>query len=157
LDLEKFKRQVKYCLLPNGTATNKVLQVHGRYRDHTEFDFMAPMGIWFENFSIPVVINECLLQSYQGIIRLFPNWPENRDAEFSTLRAVGAFLVSASFKEGRVQWVEIKSEAGADLSLIVPWKKGCRVESQEGFWQTNQAIIKIPTNKGEIIRLAPLD
>ena len=157
LDLDKFKRQVKYCLLPNGTVTNKVLQVHGRYRDHSEFDFMASMGIWFENFSLPVVINECLLQSYNGIIRLFPNWPEHKDAEFSTLKAVGAFLVSASYKEGRVQWVEIKSEAGADLSLIIPWKNGCRVESYKGSWEVNQSILKIPTQKGEIIRLTASD
>jgi hypothetical protein len=30
LDLERFRRQINYCLLPNGTATLMVLQVHGR-------------------------------------------------------------------------------------------------------------------------------
>ena len=48
LDLERFKRQINYCLLPNGTCTDMVLQVHGRYNDTLPFDFMAPMGIWFE-------------------------------------------------------------------------------------------------------------
>ena len=52
---------------------------------------MRNMGIWFENFGLPVVINECLLQSYDGALRLFPNWPLDRAAEFRTLRAVGAF------------------------------------------------------------------
>ena len=71
LDLEAFKRQIRYCLLPNGTCTDRLLEINGRYNDFTDFDFMAPMGIWFENFALPVVINECLMQSYHGEIRLF--------------------------------------------------------------------------------------
>ena len=113
LDLERFKRQIDYCLLPNGTCTDMVLQVQGRYPDTLPFDFMAPMGIWLENFALPVVINECLLQSYNGEIRLFPNWSLERRAEFHTLRAVGAFLVSAACDKGEVQWVEIESAADA--------------------------------------------
>ncbi len=98
LDLERFKRQVNYCLLPNGTASNRVMQVHGRYNDMTNYGYMDNMGIWFENFALPVVINECMMQSYNGTIRLFPNWPMDKDAEFQDLRAAGAFLVSASLK-----------------------------------------------------------
>jgi alpha-L-fucosidase 2 len=75
LDLEKFKRQINYCLLPNGTASDRAIQVHGRYNDRTNYGFMDKMGIWFENFALPAVINECLMQSYNGTIRLFPNWP----------------------------------------------------------------------------------
>ncbi len=82
LDLGKFKRQINYCLLPNGTASDRILQVHGRYSDLTDYGYMDRMGIWFENFALPAVINECLMQSYQGIIRLFPNWPMDKDAEF---------------------------------------------------------------------------
>jgi hypothetical protein len=63
------------------------------------------MGIWLENFALPAVLNECLLQSYSGTLRLFPNWPLERDAEFRTLRAAGAFLVSALLRAGKVQWV----------------------------------------------------
>ena len=121
LDLEKFKRQINYCLLPNGTCTDKVLQIHGRYTNNTPFDFMAPMGIWFENFSLPVVVNECLMQSYNGEIRLFPNWPD-KDAEFRSLRAVGAFLVSAKRNGSEVEWIEIVSEKGGELTLLNPWK-----------------------------------
>ncbi len=155
LDLEKFKRQIQYCLLPNGTATDMALQVNGRYRDDTEFDFMAPMGIWFENFSLPVVINECMLQSYHGKIHLFPNWPAEKDAEFSSLRAVGAFLVSASIKKGKVGWIEIKSEAGSLLKLILPWKDGCQIISQSGKRQTKETLLLMKTQPGENIRLEP--
>ncbi|MBW7459917.1 hypothetical protein K0U00_38240, partial [Paenibacillus sepulcri] len=100
LDLERFKRQIHYCLLPNGTCTDRVLMTGGRYAATTNFDFMSGMGIWFENFALPAVINECLLQSYNGELRLFPNWPKDKRAEFHTLRAVGGFLVSASVEAG---------------------------------------------------------
>jgi len=153
LDLEKFKRQVNYCLLPNGSVTNKVLQALGRYSDRTEFDFMAPMGIWFENFSLPAVINECLMQSYDGVIRLFPNWPAGKDASFSSLRAVGAFLVSASQKNGEVGTIEIESEQGSGLTLMIPWKEGAVISSNYGTWQTEQTILKMKTEKSEKIRL----
>jgi len=155
LDLDRFARQVNYCLLENGTCADMVLQVHGRYDDSTAFDFMRPMGIWFENFGLPVVINECLMQSYNGTIRLFPNWPLERPATFSTLRAVGAFLVSASCDKGEVGEVEILSEAGSPLRIVNPWKAGARVITGTGEKIVNDALIEIPTKAGETIRLLP--
>jgi hypothetical protein len=153
LDLHRFRRQVEYCMLPNGTCTDMVLQVHGRYSDTTPFDFMGPMGIWFENFSLPVVINECLMQSYNGTIRLFPNWPKERLAAFRTLRAVGAFLVSAACSGGRVDEVEILSEAGTPLRLINPWKEGARVVTRGVEQKIEGEIIELSTTPGETIRL----
>lgn len=120
LDLEKFKRQINYCLLPNGTASDRAIQVHGRYNDYGNYGFMDHMGVWFENFALPAVINECLMQSYNGEIRLFPNWPADQDAEFHNLRAAGAFLVSATLKDGTIRNVRILSEAGNKLTLITP-------------------------------------
>ena len=124
LDVEKFKRQVNYCLLPNGTAADMCMQGGGRYDDNTNYGFMNPMGIWFENFALPMVINECLMQSYDGAIRLYPNWDVKTDAGFSTLRAVGAFLVSSSLKDGRIEYVRILSEKGRDCTLHNPYGDG---------------------------------
>jgi hypothetical protein len=121
LDIERFKRQINYCCLPNGTCTDKALQAKGRYQDTTQFDWMGPNGVWFENFALPVVINECLMQSYNGIIRLFPNWPEPRDAQFKTLRAVGAFLVSCERRAGKIRSLTIGSEKGGSCRLYSPW------------------------------------
>jgi hypothetical protein len=121
LDIEKFKRQVRYCLLPNGTCADMVLQTLGRYDDaRTPFDFMATNGIWFENFALPAVIDECLLQSWDGVLRLFPNWPARGRAEFSTLRARGALLVSAAMQDGVVEFIEIVAEADGDVALQMP-------------------------------------
>ncbi|MSR65359.1 MAG: hypothetical protein EXS18_06220 [Verrucomicrobiae bacterium] len=154
LDLEKFKRQIEYCQLPNGTCTDKCLQAHGRYNDNTGFAFMAPMGIWFENFALPVVINECLLQSYNGTLRFFPNWPRDKRAEFRTLRAVGAFLVSAAIENGVVQWIEIRSEAGTRLKLLLPWERATWRSTMKGEQSCVGPAWEVDTVQGEIIRLA---
>lgn len=154
LDLQKFKRQIHYCLLPNGTCTDMALSALGRYSDATPFDFMRNMGIWFENFALPVVINECLLQSYDGVLRFFPNWPLDRAAEFRTLRAVGAFLVSAACAAGAVQWIEVQSEAGATLRLLSPWP-ATRCRRGDGTEDVASGpLIEMATAPAEVIRFA---
>ncbi len=155
LDIEKFKRQVGYCLLPNGTCTDMVLQTLGRYDDaRTPFDFMAPMGIWLENFALPAVINECLLQGYDGTLRLFPNWPAMGQSEFQTLRACGAFLVSAELRDGIVQWVEIHSEAGAEARVHKPvgWR-AAQVCQADATRVITDAVIVIDIARGATVSL----
>jgi hypothetical protein len=153
LDLEKFKRQINYCLMPNGTASDRVMQVHGRYNDLTNYGFMNKMGIWFENFALPAVINECLIQSYDGIIRIFPNWPDEKNAEFKTLRAVGGFLVSSSIKEGIIREIEIFSENDNELKIYNPWGADTKVKvitnGNERIISGN--IIKIKVRRGQNI------
>ncbi|SEC80684.1 Glycosyl hydrolase family 65, N-terminal domain [Paenibacillus sp. GP183] len=153
LDLERFKRQIQYCLLPNGTCTDKVLQSGGRYSDTTAFDFMGAMGIWFENFALPAVINECLMQSYNGILRFFPNWSTEKYTEFSTLRAVGGFLVSAAAYQGDVLWIDIFSEAGSRLQIYSPWENDVKCIHSSGEELLRGNIIMVDTVKGENIRL----
>ncbi|WP_119079190.1 glycosyl hydrolase family 95 catalytic domain-containing protein [Chitinophaga alhagiae] len=154
LDIDRFKRQVKYSQLPNGTAMDKVMQVHGRYSDHTRYDYMGDMGIWFENFALPVVINECLMQSYNGEIRLFPNWDLRQDAEFRQLRAVGAFLVSASVKNGAVK-ASVYAEKGGRLRIHSPWGAKGKIYQNGSSRNIETALVEIDTQPGETITLEP--
>jgi hypothetical protein len=155
LDIDEFKRQVKYCLLPNGTATDMVMQTRGRYNDQTDYGYMSKMGIWFENFALPAVINECLMQSYSGTIRLFPNWPENRGAHFENLRAAGAFLVSAEKINGKITRVRIFSERGNDLHILSPWDSKGTVNVSGKKQQIVSGEISIKTSPGQWITLSP--
>jgi alpha-L-fucosidase 2 len=155
LDIDKFKRQINYSLLPNGTASDRVMQVHGRYDDKGDYGFMDKMGVWFENFALPVVINECLLQSYDGTLRLFANWPSDKDAEFHNLRAAGAFLVSASLEQGKVKSIEINSEAGSRLKILLPWKNGGTITNHQGKTRVTSALYETDTQKGESIYIKP--
>ncbi len=155
LDLERFKRQVNYSLMPNGAASDRVMQVHGRYSDLSDYGFMDKMGIWFENFGLPVVVNECLMQSYDGTIRLFPNWPMNKDAEFHNLRAVGAFLVSGELKDGKIEVIKVESEKGGLLKIILPWQSGGTVTTAAGKKSLSSSIVEMQTVKGETIVFQP--
>ncbi len=74
------------------------------------------------NFAAASGLNEMLLQSHTGIIRIFPAIPKSWDnVSFSTLRAGGAFLVSASRENGRTISITVQSETGTVPLLQCPW------------------------------------
>jgi alpha-L-fucosidase 2 len=160
LDLNWFKREVEYCLLPNGIANDRARQSGGRYGDLTDFDFMMYMGVWTENLSLPAVLNECLLQSYTGTIRVFPNRQNLGRAGFRDLRAVGAFLVSAHFDGQNVSGVTIHSEKGATLRMENPWgARKVRVtrvkERQPVEVREEGKALSFPTQAGERYHIVP--
>lgn len=66
-------------------------------------------------------VNNLLLQSDDGVIRVFPVWPAGRDASFVRLREKDAFLVSSQLTAGRVGYVDLTSEAGRQVRLRNPW------------------------------------
>jgi len=71
--------------------------------------------------AVPMTVNEMMLQSYEGVLRIFPNWDRDIDASYKNLRAYGAFLVSASISDGEVGDVRIVSEKGRMLRMENPW------------------------------------
>lgn len=93
------------------------------YIEHTYpngFQLNNPHGI--ENLStVPNTINEMLCMGHQDTLRLFPVWNNKKDASFYNIRVEGAFLVSSALKDGEVEYVDIKSEKGRDLTLKNPW------------------------------------
>jgi alpha-L-fucosidase 2 len=74
------------------------------------------------NFAAAAGVQEMLLQSYSGTIRLFPAVPDTwRDVSFRRLRAEGAFVVSATRQAGRTTRVEILAEVGGTCRLENPF------------------------------------
>ena len=72
-------------------------------------------------------IHTLMLQSHEGVLRIFPRWPkgEQYTASFSTLRANGAFLVSAAWDgiAGAVKEpVSVLSEAGGECIFENPFQ-----------------------------------
>jgi alpha-L-fucosidase 2 len=73
------------------------------------------------NFAMAAGLQEMLLQSHDGTVRVFPAVPESwKNAGFRTLRAEGAFLISAERRDGKTARVEIESEKGGLLKLVSP-------------------------------------
>jgi hypothetical protein len=68
------------------------------------------------------VINEALLQSHGGKIRVFPAMPgDTTSVGRFTLLARGGFLVSSEKEGTDVKYVGIKSTRGGKLTLVNPW------------------------------------
>jgi len=67
-------------------------------------------------------VNDMLLSSYSGMIRLYTGWPQTEPASFTTLRAKGGFVVSAAISAvGVVSDVSLSSDAGTSVVLVSPW------------------------------------
>lgn len=118
-----------------------------------------PMHMLENSSIVPNTVDEMLMQSHEGIIRLFPVWPKQRDARFETLRAYGAFLVSAALSDGKVKDVRILSEQGKPCVVQNPWP-GCQIELIcEG--KTTRPMtgdqLKFDTAPGDRFTLVPSD
>jgi len=75
------------------------------------------------NFAFASGIQEMLVQSHTGVIRIFPAIPLAwKEAGFNKLRAEGAFLVSATMESGDIIDVNILSERGGKLKIFNPFK-----------------------------------
>ena len=96
--MEGIKQNIKEFALPNG-----LFRHHGGGIEHLT--------------TVPVTVNEMLMQSFEGIIRLFPCWNRKSDASFENLRADGTFLVSAALENGQITTAKIKSLAGRSCTV----------------------------------------
>jgi alpha-L-fucosidase 2 len=105
--------------------------------------------------TIPAAINEMLMQSHEGLLRLFPVWPKSNDARFTRLRAYGAFLVSSELAAGLVKSVTLESEKGRDCTVLNPWPGKTVVVMRNGQKSAQVAGTQftLKTSAGERIEL----
>ncbi|MFH1741291.1 MAG: glycoside hydrolase family 95-like protein [bacterium] len=118
---------------------------------------LEPLGI------LGAAVNEMLLQSYEGKIRVFPATPDPWPAAF-TLRAVGGFLVSSEReKESEPKSITIESLAGKECRVVNPWPNRtlsvvCIQPEEKSVPHSTpeENLIVFPTLKGGIYRIEPL-
>ncbi|WP_431426914.1 glycosyl hydrolase family 95 catalytic domain-containing protein [Bacteroides hominis] len=104
------------------------------------------------NFAFASGIQEMLLQSHTGTIRIFPALPEEwKDVSFEGLRAMGAFLVSAQMEGGKITRVRIYSEKGGMLKIARPGT----LKPDKNYTLSGPDILNIDTQAGEWIELKP--
>jgi len=84
--------------------------------------------------SVVESINYMVLQSWNGIIRIFPAVPSAwKNITINNFRTEGAFLVSANYKNGEISDIKIFSEKGKICKLKSPWEgKIIIVKNQAG-------------------------
>ena len=139
--IDWLKEELAARLRPNGTLT--------LYRLGHHFN---SFGHYTEQFAATLAVSELLLQSVGDVIRVFPAWPEEKDASFRRLRAQGGFLVSAEMSRGRVKDIEIESTAGGRLRIVSPWPRARMRMGEDGGFRMIQpdgnGIIEVDTLKG---------
>ena len=88
------------------------------------------------------------------VIRVFPAWPKEWDAAF-TLVTAGAFLVTSSFRQGGIEFVELRSQAGGTCRIRNPW-----VGEEVSVYRDNRKaedargpLLEIDTKQGETLVL----
>jgi alpha-L-fucosidase 2 len=99
-------------------------------------------------------MNESLLHSHDGVIRVAPAVSENRSARF-TLHATGGFVVSSGVQNGKPQWVSITSKLGLQCRLENAWPRAVLYRDGVLEGEFEQQILEFPTRKGEIITVTP--
>jgi len=111
------------------------------------------------NSTVPNTLNEMLLQSHEGILRLFAVWPKDKPARFVNLRAYGAFLVSAELKDGVVAGVKIVSERGRPCVVLNPWpSRNVRVTRNGRAKEVLTGVeLSFVTEPAEVITVTPVE
>lgn len=90
------------------------IRASGYHDDHN--------GAFESNGLVTCTINEMMLQSHKGLIRVFPAVPtdENFISKFM-LMALGGFLISSEYEKREVKYVGIKSLYGKPFKVFNPW------------------------------------
>jgi len=88
----------------------------------------------------------------ETVIRVFPAWPKEWDAEY-TLLCRGGFLVTSSMQKGQIEFVEIQSQFGGECRLRNPWGNDEVTLYRGGREWKNMygSLLKFNTREGENI------
>ncbi len=126
----------------------------------TASDYGYHSWVFNEELAIIAPLQEMMLQSWDGILRIFPAWPTDVEASFRTFRAQGAFLVSASWANGAVTSAEIFSEVGGRCRLYPLWAQaGVQVTDDSGqrvpvVEEAEGGVVYFETQAGHTYKLA---
>ncbi len=133
---QKLNEYVRSCYRPSGLRGR---QGHGMEKLST----------------IPNTVNMMLCSVHKDVMRLYPAWPRKVDARFGNLRQFGAFLVASEIKGGVVQYVDVFSEKGRDLTMVNPWPGKTVTVTRDG--RRGRTVsgerFTVTTSVGERIRL----
>ncbi len=93
-------------------------------------------------------LNESLLQSYDGYIRVFPAIEENQHCRF-TLHSEGGFIVSSEKSGSLPDWIYVHSRFGNMLKIINPWPVVYVYQGSELITRCASTEVCIETVAGE--------
>ena len=114
-----------YATLGDGDkalSTLDLMNTHNLLQQNTMY-FEGGGAVIETPLSVVESIDYMLLQSWNGIIRIFPAVPSRwKNISIKNFRTEGAFLVSANYSNGTISGVTIYSDKGKTCTMRSPWK-----------------------------------
>jgi alpha-L-fucosidase 2 len=102
-------------------------------------------------------LQDIVIQSWGGTIRVFPGVPDEwKDVTIDKMRTEGAFLVSASKRGGKTQWVVIKSLAGEPCRVKTDMRNVV-ADANVPIKQLENGVVEVDLKKDESVVLHPAD
>lgn len=102
----------------NYTCTKNGFHANGDFKRKIEFSMKYRLFTLEGNFIATDAVQDMLLYSEHGKIKLFPAVPNDwNDAEFNDFRAYGGLIISAKMKNNNISYLKIKAEA--DCSFVI--------------------------------------
>lgn len=102
----------------NYTCTKNGFHANGDYKRKMEFSMKYRLFTLEGNFIATDAVQDMLLYSEHGKIKLFPAVPNDwNDAEFTDFRAYSGLLISAKTENKQISYLKIKAEA--DCSFVI--------------------------------------
>lgn len=127
-------------------------QKGGQYSDFTYRPFTLE-----GNFAFAQGLHEMLLQTYAGVIRIFPATPQRwENISFQSLVAEGGTLVSATMKNHQVTRIELTATSDRTVHLMLPFAKysASGIDSQKIMDSDDGGLI-IDMKKGQHLIIQP--
>lgn len=113
--LNELKIYEQAFIRPNGFHVNGDYHEYG-YSTHEYQPFTMEAECAFT-----AAVNEMLLQSWRGKIRIFPSVPDSwKTVSFNDLRAQGGFLISAEMVNGDIISASIAAPKGGEAKVVFP-------------------------------------
>jgi hypothetical protein len=102
-----------------------------------------------------IVMNESLLQSYNGKIRVFPALPSDTSLVTRfTLAATGGFLVTSEREGGDIKYVGLRSNLGSMATVVNPWGTAAvqvrKIGATAPVMSASSATLTFPTDAGGV-------
>ncbi|MCF7853157.1 MAG: glycoside hydrolase family 95 protein [Candidatus Pacebacteria bacterium] len=104
-------------------------------------------------FGYPGPLMECLLQSHDGILRVFPAVDSDFTGTFEGFRAKGGYRVSACMEHGVVQWIELESLCETTCRVAIPWDTTTYCVNDDPPRTMSEAILTIDVTPGDRVTI----
>jgi len=99
-------------------------------------------------------MNESLLQSHDGVIRVAPAIPRDHRARF-TLHATGGFVVSSEIEQGAPQWIHVAAPFANTCRIENPWPEAYLFRKNAAPTALRAGINEIVMDEHETLLLGP--